>query len=275
MARAAAEWCGVTAACQRYDADVLPRRSRCRPRRLSRDEIEVHRCVAASCTRRRGCMLSIGDLHQAAGSRIQHPQRVALRARRMETASFPARAAPRYRSSVASISCTVPFYGASTYARAGRGARQHLDWGRVHARSAGGCGNGSGPPPRSNAHRDWRQSRSPGFAWPWVLSSPRRQAAPPATHAAKSEAAHYRYFKPRPGYVRGVMLCCKKPRDLQAGEMAEWLKAHAWKACIGETLSRVRIPVSPPPILKSTPCRAKPNFAQLAKRSISSLRRMS
>src|SRR5437016_7936409 len=31
-----------------------------------------------------------------------------------------------------------------------------------------------------------------------------------------------------------------------AGEMAEWLKAHAWKACIGETLSRVRIPVSPP-----------------------------
>jgi hypothetical protein len=31
-----------------------------------------------------------------------------------------------------------------------------------------------------------------------------------------------------------------------SGEMAEWLKAHAWKACIGETLSRVRIPVSPP-----------------------------
>jgi hypothetical protein len=32
------------------------------------------------------------------------------------------------------------------------------------------------------------------------------------------------------------------------GEMAEWLKAHAWKACIGETLSRVRIPLSPPRI---------------------------
>ena len=28
--------------------------------------------------------------------------------------------------------------------------------------------------------------------------------------------------------------------------MAEWLKAHAWKACRGETPSRVRIPVSPP-----------------------------
>ena len=28
--------------------------------------------------------------------------------------------------------------------------------------------------------------------------------------------------------------------------MAEWLKAHAWKACLGETLTWVRIPVSPP-----------------------------
>ena len=30
------------------------------------------------------------------------------------------------------------------------------------------------------------------------------------------------------------------------GEVAEWFKAHAWKACIGETLSRVRILLSPP-----------------------------
>ena len=34
------------------------------------------------------------------------------------------------------------------------------------------------------------------------------------------------------------------------GEVAEWLKAHAWKACKGVTLSRVRIPLSPPLILK-------------------------
>src|ERR1700736_3870498 len=33
------------------------------------------------------------------------------------------------------------------------------------------------------------------------------------------------------------------------GEMAEWLKAHAWKACLGETLTRVRIPLSPPVFL--------------------------
>src|SRR4051812_32892567 len=28
--------------------------------------------------------------------------------------------------------------------------------------------------------------------------------------------------------------------------MSEWLKEHAWKACVGETLPRVRIPLSPP-----------------------------
>ena len=33
---------------------------------------------------------------------------------------------------------------------------------------------------------------------------------------------------------------------ISAGEMAEWLKAHAWKACLGETLTWVRIPLSPP-----------------------------
>ena len=30
------------------------------------------------------------------------------------------------------------------------------------------------------------------------------------------------------------------------GEVAEWLKAHAWNACMRETVSRVRIPLSPP-----------------------------
>ena len=33
------------------------------------------------------------------------------------------------------------------------------------------------------------------------------------------------------------------------GEMAEWLKAHAWKACVPERVPWVRIPLSPPPSL--------------------------
>ena len=39
---------------------------------------------------------------------------------------------------------------------------------------------------------------------------------------------------------------CYKKKDLCDGEVAEWLKAHAWKACKRETVSRVRIPLSPP-----------------------------
>ncbi len=41
----------------------------------------------------------------------------------------------------------------------------------------------------------------------------------------------------------------KVPRRRKAddrGEVAEWLKAHAWNACIRATVSRVRIPLSPP-----------------------------
>ena len=32
----------------------------------------------------------------------------------------------------------------------------------------------------------------------------------------------------------------------KCGELAEWSKAHAWKACKGATSSRVRISCSPP-----------------------------
>ncbi len=32
--------------------------------------------------------------------------------------------------------------------------------------------------------------------------------------------------------------------------MAEWFKAHAWRACMEETLSWVRIPLSPPKIVE-------------------------
>src|SRR3954465_3772628 len=35
-------------------------------------------------------------------------------------------------------------------------------------------------------------------------------------------------------------------RECCCGEMAERLKAHAWKACVRASVPRVRIPVSPP-----------------------------
>ncbi len=56
--------------------------------------------------------------------------------------------------------------------------------------------------------------------------------------------------EPRFGFSKG-----RAPEDRRGktgrdsasdGEVAEWLKAHAWKVCIRETVSRVRIPLSPP-----------------------------
>ena len=58
-----------------------------------------------------------------------------------------------------------------------------------------------------------------------------------------------------PRQLRTVFDCpaslgLKKPRarrhDMGAGQVAEWLKALAWKACIRETVSWVRIPPCPP-----------------------------
>ena len=41
-------------------------------------------------------------------------------------------------------------------------------------------------------------------------------------------------------------------QERASGEMAEWLKAHAWKACVRETVPWVRIPLSPPSALCAT-----------------------
>ena len=51
----------------------------------------------------------------------------------------------------------------------------------------------------------------------------------------------------RAGVAATLKTSCggQRQHDSQ-GEMAEWLKAHAWKACLGETLTWVRIPLSPP-----------------------------
>src|SRR5262249_10736112 len=41
--------------------------------------------------------------------------------------------------------------------------------------------------------------------------------------------------------------CPERAKRVESsGEMSEWLKEHAWKACVGETLPWVRIPLSPP-----------------------------
>ena len=67
-------------------------------------------------------------------------------------------------------------------------------------------------------------------------------------------ATRPRRERPRP-VARSLAACgdgapfmVNSRRRTDFGEMAEWLKAHAWKACLGETLTWVRIPLSPPRI---------------------------
>jgi hypothetical protein len=50
----------------------------------------------------------------------------------------------------------------------------------------------------------------------------------------------------RKGAVPGLYGAGGRRHKPRAGQMAEWLKAHAWNACIRASVSRVRIPLCPP-----------------------------
>src|SRR3954452_19039216 len=50
----------------------------------------------------------------------------------------------------------------------------------------------------------------------------------------------------REGRFCGILFRTARKSLNLSGEMSEWLKEHAWKACVGETLPWVRIPLSPP-----------------------------
>src|SRR6185295_7119117 len=54
--------------------------------------------------------------------------------------------------------------------------------------------------------------------------------------------------------IQCALALCPRPLYSvpRTGGMAEWLKAHAWKACIRATVSWVRIPLPPPEALDFT-----------------------
>lgn len=56
-------------------------------------------------------------------------------------------------------------------------------------------------------------------------------------------------------------------RDVKDGEVAEWLKAHAWKVCLRETVTRVRIPLSPPAIFHKNRLFSETSFRALIARN--------
>lgn len=59
--------------------------------------------------------------------------------------------------------------------------------------------------------------------------------------ARRADAKEMRALPTGPAEPAGARRVC--------GEVAEWLKAHAWKVCLRETVTRVRIPLSPPSTL--------------------------
>ena len=83
-----------------------------------------------------------------------------------------------------------------------------------------------------NRRCGWCRSASPERRWDPLLQRSIRGAARPG----------------RPALVRLTRPTIVRPPDRipVRGGVAEWLKALAWKACIRETVSRVRIPLPPP-----------------------------
>ena len=65
------------------------------------------------------------------------------------------------------------------------------------------------------------------------------------------ESLPVRFFEPPSGidggFLVGAVVHLQGFVDVDriVGEVAERLKAHAWKACMRESVSRVRIPLSP------------------------------
>jgi hypothetical protein len=86
---------------------------------------------------------------------------------------------------------------------------------------------------------------------PWSPVTGFRFKAPGPCQPAAADVSNCSYYSIGCGNIAGHFRSPlqKSPGPFKtgrSGEMAEWLKAHAWKACVRETVPWVRIPLSPP-----------------------------
>ena len=102
-----------------------------------------------------------------------------------------------------------------------------------------GMGPASRPLPQNN-HRIWPHFGRMRTLPPWLRD--RSPALSPRKSDAANRGENQLIFLPD-SLLQFVMRSVTYPPH---GEVAEWSKAHAWKVCRRETVSRVRIPVSPP-----------------------------
>ena len=99
---------------------------------------------------------------------------------------------------------------------------------------------------RANRRRDTDSTRSP-ISHPVRLGglTQFRFASMRASQQTVETTGHLR-SNMREGRFCATLFRTGRNSLILNGEMSEWLKEHAWKACVGETLPWVRIPLSPP-----------------------------
>ena len=208
--------------------------------------------VAGSATRRRQAERTQGQLDQYRRLPIQHPQSVVAR-RKPHRQSLAPRPDP-------------PADGQGRYVdlvNRSRARRQGVNLGLYGSASATTSDQAPRPPESASAtrkrieiHRRHRAAAPVGDKAiprnPVAFFLPHPSAAADETRSARREISGLvtpliLLRHPKPRWKTACMLSWKRfQRCPEAGEMAEWLKAHAWKACLGETLTWVRIPLSPP-----------------------------
>ena len=113
-----------------------------------------------------------------------------------------------------------------------------LRWGNENAPRDGGLRIAAKGRKPARARTD--PHAAPGRQWPARSSASLRSVTPPRSATLKA-IWRSAYDIRLPSHMR------LPDNRTPHGEVAEWSKAHAWNACRRETVSRVRIPVCPPP----------------------------
>src|ERR1700746_3084085 len=124
---------------------------------------------------------------------------------------------------------------------------------RIGRRRGDQCGGGDRQRCRRGASRSQRYPSMP--TRPQI--SRRRKPSPGSPAGAGAVFCRSAWFAKLLIFLKGLdkfRSCGAAPlakivtplQERASGEMAEWLKAHAWKACVRETVPWVRIPLSPP-----------------------------
>src|ERR1035437_3401570 len=211
-----------------------------------------------------------GDFDQAGGVAIEHPERVAVAGDAHGDGGVTGTDAPRNGQQAGFDLVNGAIGGGEDVGRGGFGTGEHLGRSGVERDLPAGAETGE-IDDADGASVPIGDEAVPEEALGFGPAAGRGGSAREQQGAPRNQGTVHSAILSPAGWIARRMLCCKKPARAQAGEMAEWLKAHAWKACLGETLTWVRIPLSPPVNYQHTsrvplPAGSAPRFEDWAPR---------